>query len=111
MSFATFSAQNIVQEFLRETGISLETFCSLQFEPPRIQRWSLDRILKNERSIDELSEGPRLIRLVQACRAFQRSMPVDVDWSDPRVAYSLAREYRIAAKPEPEQIFVPNARE
>jgi len=60
MVFTRFSPQNTVQEFLNETGISIETFCSLQFEGPRIPRWTLDRILDGSRPLDELREGPML---------------------------------------------------
>jgi len=108
MSFAKFSAQGVVQDFLRETNMSVETFSNLQFEPPRISRWILQRVLDGERSIDELREGPRLVRLVQACRAFQRSFPVDIDWTDPRVREIMARDYRAAEHPA--QPFDPTAR-
>jgi hypothetical protein len=108
MSFAKFSAQNIVESWLRESGMSIETFSRLQFERPRIQRWTIDRILANERPVNELSEAPQLIRLVQACRAFAKSMPIDPDWDDPRVAFILARDYKAAQ--EAPQPFIPESR-
>ena|ERR1700752_2151785 len=110
MSFAKFSAQAVVQDFLRETNMSVETFSNLQFESPRISRWILQRILAGERSIDELREGPKLIRLVQSCRAFQKSFPVDLDWDDPRIGLILARDYKCVQDVQTPQVFDPLAR-
>jgi hypothetical protein len=108
MSFAKFSAQGIVQDFLRETNMSVETFSNLQFESPRISRWILQRILDGDRSVDEIREGPKLVRLVRACRAFQKSMPIDPDWSDPRVGLILSRDYKsVQEAPQP---FIPESR-
>jgi hypothetical protein len=111
MSFSTFSAQGIVSTFLREFNMSVETFVNLQFEPgPRISRWIIERILSGDRPVNELTEGPRLIRLVQACRAFAQSMPIDPDWTDIRVREIMARDYRAAQNLEPEQPFIRTAR-
>lgn len=106
MAFVT--ARSIVEDFLRDFNMSVEAFANLQFENPRIPHWIIRRIIHGERTLDELHEGPRLIRLVQACRAFQKSMPVDVDWSDPRVRNILARDYQSSL--EAPQPFIPDAR-
>ena len=79
--FAKFSPQNIVQEFLRDSGMSIETFALLQFEGRPISRYIIDRALAGTRALSE-EEGQQLTKLVKACRAFQKSMPCEIAWRE-----------------------------